>query len=505
MSKKSGPQVTGGSLSDRIRSSLVLKLNFRIQARLLSAFLFVNILFSTLLLWTLWLKADAGAQQFIDGLGSVGVESGGHPVAAGGYRALRTEDNVQGFLLPEPIQQWLPLDALNVRRQVRIADMHRTLPLAQRIQQAEYRILVTIDDIQWLISYPLGGDIRLFVVILLILLGAELFYLLRSFAENSWVIRDALRPLSEMAEKARSLHAGMSSMEASADGTGIRHLAGAISKIDAKQLDRRLSVDGSQNELKDLAHAINDMLNRISQSYESQVRFVSDASHELRTPISVIQGYANLLDRWGKHDEKTMQESVEAIKSEAENMKGLVEQLLFLARGDSETIQLHRSVFDSCDMVEEIIKETRLIDPVHVFETRLERPAFLEADQQLIKQAIRILIDNSIKYTPPGGEIILRVSSDKENVRIVVQDNGIGIAPADVPHVFDRFYRSDESRARKTGGSGLGLAIAKWIVERHGGHFEVLSRLDIGTRTTIVLPAAWTGAASGRDTGTPLV
>ncbi|HHV07071.1 MAG TPA: sensor histidine kinase, partial [Firmicutes bacterium] len=119
----------------------------------------------------------------------------------------------------------------------------------------------------------------------------------------------------------------------------------------------------------------------------------------------------------------------------------------------------------------------------------LDRPAYINADKQLFKQVIRILVDNSMKYSPSGEKIVIRVVAEEGSVRIIVQDNGIGIAPEELPSIFERFYRSDESRARKTGGSGLGLAIAKWIVERHGGHFEVLSRLDIGTRITIVIPA----------------
>ena len=111
----------------------------------------------------------------------------------------------------------------------------------------------------------------------------------------------------------------------------------------------------------------------------------------------------------------------------------------------------------------------------------------LWGDPGLIKQALRILVDNAIKYTPAGGEIKVAVKQQGDQVRMTVQDNGIGIPPEAVPYIFDRFYRADESRARSTGGTGLGLSIAKWIVERHGGHFEVLSREDVGTRITIVL------------------
>ncbi len=133
-------------------------------------------------------------------------------------------------------------------------------------------------------------------------------------------------------------------------------------------------------------------------AYQSQLRFVSDASHELRTPIDVIQGYVNLLDRWGKKDENTLQESIDAIKSETEGMKELVEQLLFLARGDNQTLQLHQENFDSCNLIEETVGEAKMINPHQNFELDFTQPAYISADKQLFKQVARILIDNSIKY-----------------------------------------------------------------------------------------------------------
>ena len=199
------------------------------------------------------------------------------------------------------------------------------------------------------------------------------------------------------------------------------------------------------------------------------------------------------MDRWGKNDEKTRQESIDAIKSEIESMKDLVEKLLFLARGDNETIQLHMEVLDVCEIIDEIVKEAQMIDEDHVFKTELDSTAFIEADRQLFKQTIRILVDNSIKYSQKGNEIKLKVTKDNGKVVIMVQDTGIGIPPEDLPHIFDRFYRSDESRARKSGGSGLGLAIAKWIIERHGAFFEIQSRVNIGTRISIIFSEAEQG------------
>jgi signal transduction histidine kinase len=264
----------------------------------------------------------------------------------------------------------------------------------------------------------------------------------------------------------------------------------ALNQINAKHLDTRIPIDEERAELRGLAIAINGMLDRLDAAYSSQVRFVSDASHELRTPIAVIQGYANLLDRWGKEDPEALEESIAAIKAEAEGMKELVEQLLFLARSDNDTIAMEVESIDASALTKEVLRNTQVIDKEHVFTADIEPGCFIEGDDVLIKQALRILTDNAVKYTPSGESIRLAVKREGDWVKLSVTDNGIGIPEEDLPHVVERFFRSDESRARATGGTGLGLSIASWIIRRHDGHLEILSRRDIGTRMTIKLPAA---------------
>jgi signal transduction histidine kinase len=266
----------------------------------------------------------------------------------------------------------------------------------------------------------------------------------------------------------------------------------ALNAINELHLDRRVSIDDERVELKGLAQAINGMLDRIAAAYRSQLRFVSDASHELRTPIAVIQGYANLLDRWGKNDPKALQESIDAIKNEAEGMKLLVEQLLFLARGDNRGIALALERADLALVVGEAAREAEMIDGGrHEYRAAIEPGLSVLGDVALIKQAARIFIENSIKYTPEGGRITVRAwRREGGGVSFSVTDSGIGIPAEALPHVFERFFRADESRARKTGGTGLGLSIAKWIVDAHGGSIEVLSRVDAGTRFTVTFPGA---------------
>ena len=264
-------------------------------------------------------------------------------------------------------------------------------------------------------------------------------------------------------------------------------LEDAISKISPTSSEERIHIGDS--EFKGLEDAINKLLDRMRDSYRQQARFVSDASHELRTPISVIQGYANMLDRWGKSDESVLDESIEAIKSEAENMKNLVEQLLFLARGINGKTQLTITEFSLSDMIKNVVEESKMIDDKHIYSYIKLEDVNIYGDSGLLKQTARILVENAAKYTEEGEDIILKIGrNNKGEAYFSVQDNGIGMDAEDVPHIFERFFRADTARVRKNGGTGLGLSIAKWIIDNHNGYFSVLSRKEVGTRITVYLP-----------------
>ncbi len=477
---------TGTStIKNRIQSSLVLRLNVRMMGRLLAGFLAINIIIILISFFVIFWNAENGIDSIIELSSSYTNES---ELEFGEFSLSRKQETLSGFEINDTVLQYIDRNDTGGTRKLGISPTELEKDTIDRLERISYSASIQINGTRGYVSYAIGNDFMIFMGLFLVILGFEVIILTTGFIKGSRMIRKTLKPLNELAEAARSLNEEVSSLGSKSQDRYIKDLAGVISSIDANKLDEQISVDSSQEELKGLASAINQMLNRINDSYQSQVQFVSDASHELRTPISVIQGYVNLLDRWGKNDEKTMQESIDAIKGETENMKELVEQLLFLARGDNETIQLHKESFDVCEVIHEIAREAKMIDTNHNFQMDLKCHAFINADKQLIKQAIRILVDNSIKYTPDGEKIILRVSGDDNTVRITVQDSGIGIPPDSIPRIFDRFYRSDESRARKTGGSGLGLSIAQWIIERHEAHFEVLSRLDIGTRVTVVMP-----------------
>lgn len=268
----------------------------------------------------------------------------------------------------------------------------------------------------------------------------------------------------------------------------IEIMTNTVKNITIKALDTRLNIRGSQDELKDLARTFNTMLDRIQESYEQQNQFVSDASHELRTPISVIQGYVNMLDRWGKDDKSVLEESISAIKTESESMKLLIEKLLFLARGDKNTQKVEKVEFYLNELIDEIVKETKLIDNTHEIKSEKNDLAKINADYKMIKEALRVFIDNSIKYTPEGGLIKVNCILQDNEVLISVEDTGLGISKEDLPHIFDRFYRADKSRTKRTGGTGLGLSIAKWIIFNHNGRITVESRINVGTKISITLP-----------------
>ena len=268
----------------------------------------------------------------------------------------------------------------------------------------------------------------------------------------------------------------------------ITDMARMAATVSANNLSDRISVEGAKHELKDLAMVINSMLDRIEVSYNSQKQFVSDASHELRTPIAVIQGYVSMLQRWGKTDKEVLEEGISAIEQEAASMKELVERLLFLARHDKKTLMLEMESFDPLEIMSEIHREARMLSTEHRFELSPAQNSCISGDKDMIKQLMRILLDNAIKYTPAGGSITLGVKQDRNHCILSITDTGAGISAEDLPKVFERFYRCDEARKTATSGHGLGLSIARIIVAAHGGKFKVRSKVGVGTSFTVLLP-----------------
>lgn len=339
-------------------------------------------------------------------------------------------------------------------------------------------------------------------IVVLVVEGCMLFGSL--FSTNR--VRRRMKPLNEIAIRTEEL---ANQTGAAASAVNLSGIEQAISNLNPEAPDARIQT--GDKELQSLEIAINNLLARMRESHQQQERFVSDASHELRTPIAVIQGYVNMLDRWGKDDEQILKESIEALKNESEHMKTLIEQLLFLARGDSGRQTLHWEVFDLTETVQEVMEESEMIDKHHLYQFVADcpEPVMINGDLAMIKQSVRIFVQNAAKYSGAGELITLRVGKTEIDRTggmpascpyYSVQDEGVGMASSEVTHVFERFYRSDGARNSAQGGTGLGLSIAKWIVDAHGGQIEVLSRPDFGTRITVKLNTAIPAQAENPQT-----
>ncbi len=356
-------------------------------------------------------------------------------------------------------------------------DIYRSIQMNDGLENAVYctsdpesGILYTVSLGVWMKPILTGGA-AVFVI--------QLLGVLKKLMGGTGKIRRDLRPIREIAQKAQELS------KLTYDESRYHDLEDAISSLKVEKPEVHLEVQ--DKELQGIERAVNELLDRMRASYRGQVQFVSDASHELRTPIAVIQGYVNMLDRWGKEDEAILTESIEAIKNESSHMQKLVEQLLFLARGDSNRQKLDKKPILLNDILREVYEESIMIDARHNYTFENGQNAEMSADADMIKQSARILIDNAAKYTLEGEEIRIRVGLwENKEPYYSIQDNGIGMSREDVEHVFDRFYRADAVRNSKTGGTGLGLAIAKWIVDQHDGYYNVVSREEIGTRFNVI-------------------
>lgn len=269
--------------------------------------------------------------------------------------------------------------------------------------------------------------------------------------------------------------------------TPISAIIRRASAIGEGTLHTRLELPEAEDELRLLAATLNAMLDRVEAAFVRQGQFTQDASHELRTPLAVLQGNADLLARWGKDDPQTRGKCIAAIQKQVRYMHHLVENLLFLSRGDGGIQLLRREPLALDALLEEIICERREFDPAHRYRLDAE-PISLSADESLLHQLMLILLDNAAKYTPDGGHIRVCAARQGENALLRVEDEGCGVPPEQLERIFDRFYRVDKARARETGGSGLGLAIAKTIAGMHGGSIRAENGAQGALIVSILLP-----------------
>ena len=241
----------------------------------------------------------------------------------------------------------------------------------------------------------------------------------------------------------------------------------------------------SHDELTEMENTFNEMIDYLKANFEKQEIFVSDASHELKTPISIIKSYAQLLDRRAKENPELLSESVQAIDSEADRMQKLVEQMLMLAKNKNE---LYIEQVDLATLCKETIATFTGAYPRDIQLHQMTNGLYVKGNKDQLEQIVYILIDNALKYSE--NEVKLLLFEHENQAILKVTDYGQGISEEELPHIFDRFYRIDKARTRETGGTGLGLPIAKSIAEMHQGDLSVTSKWQEGTTFTLRLPIA---------------
>lgn len=297
---------------------------------------------------------------------------------------------------------------------------------------------------------------------LISLIGVGVFALLGAVGAY-WIAQQALRP--------------------------VKHLTCRVREIGAETLDRRLALEGPPDEVKELADAFDHMLERLEQAFEQQSRFVADAAHELRTPLATLRANLEVIRQDPNATLSDYSEMAGVLERTLSRMERLVEDLLLLAKGEKD---IHREVINLEVLLSEAVDEMRPLAQTHHVTLSLEGTGELavRADASLLIRAVANLVENGIRYNRPGGSVTVAAYREDEDIVIRVMDTGVGIPPEDLPHIFERFYRVDRSRARHRGGAGLGLSITARIVELHGGRIEVESTLGLGSTFTIRLPAA---------------
>jgi heavy metal sensor kinase len=261
-------------------------------------------------------------------------------------------------------------------------------------------------------------------------------------------------------------------------------------QINAEGLHRRINLQGPNDEITRLANAFDEMLDRLNTSFQREQRFTADVSHELRTPLTIIKGTAEVSLRNPSSTRQDYKAALESINCEIDRMTNIADSLLTLARADAGQQHLEMNPTDFSELIEQTAaKFIPLAAKKRIaLETTITAHLWINGNKERLQQLVGNLIQNAIKYTPPDGRIDLSLKDNENMVEMKIVDTGVGIPEADLPHIFERFFRVDQTRSRAEGGSGLGLSIAKWIVEAHGGQIEASSTFGSGTSILVRLP-----------------
>jgi heavy metal sensor kinase len=302
-----------------------------------------------------------------------------------------------------------------------------------------------------------------------ILIAAIPVVLLVACAAGYWMARRSLQPVFAITQDARA--------------------------IGALDISKRIAVPPANDELRDLSTTLNEMMDRLEAAFQRITQFTADASHELRTPIALIRTTAELAVAEGSP--RASMEALSSILEESERTTGLLENLLVLARADSN-VRLHLESVNLSVPARQVISQTKVLAASKDLTLDFvdgERGYIVNGNAELLRRLVLILTENAVKYTPAGGRLFIRIYDHHDHTCLEVKDTGVGISNEDLPHIFERFFRADKARDR-SGGAGLGLSIAEWIVRLHGATIEVSSLVDRGTTFTVRFPRVRTKLAA---------
>lgn len=274
----------------------------------------------------------------------------------------------------------------------------------------------------------------------------------------------------------------------------VKKMTSAASEIAAGNLGIRLDESNPQTEAGELARALNTMLGTIETSIQQQTRseerlrrFVADASHELRTPVTTIRGYAELYESGGLRQEEHLTDALGRVRQESTRMSRLVEDMLSLARFDSQR-PLSFGPVDVSNTVQALVADLQMSHPERHWDTTFESDTKIEADKDKLVQAVLNILNNAITHTPPQAQVRVTVLGDAEAVSVLVADDGPGMTEGESKQATERFYRANPSRSRESGGSGLGLSIVESVMLAHSGTLEINSTTGVGTTVTLIFP-----------------
>ena len=257
--------------------------------------------------------------------------------------------------------------------------------------------------------------------------------------------------------------------------------------IGSESLDQRLPLTGRGDELDVLAETFNRLFSRLKSDFDRERQFTSDVSHELKTPLAVILGHANLIRRWGKSDPVQLEKSLGMLITEVHSMESVIDNLLELSRLENGRKPAVLAPVRLTQLFSRLVEDTNSWAPEIVFTDKSDMAACVMADRELLYQACTIVVSNSVKFAGPRAHITFETRSGLDMVEIVLADDGPGIAPDVLPHVFERFYRGDAAHNRARGGSGLGLAIVKSIMTAMGGTVRAESPVQDGRSGTAIV------------------